>query len=73
MDKKNELNRLEVLCNIIEVIDQANKKIETLRFTLDRCGGLPTISLSLKNRIDTLNQVILRLNKCYYKKLMEQI
>jgi len=73
MDKQKELNRLEVLYNIIEVIEQAKQKIETLEYTLGTCGDLPTISLSLKNRIDTLKQVIQKLNKCYYKNLMKQI
>ena len=69
MEKQSEKNRLEALYNIIEVIDQAERKIRTLQDTKVRCEGLPTIGLSLSNRIDTLEKVIVRLNKCYNKTL----
>tara|TARA_R110002096_G_scaffold217142_1_gene405153 strand:+ start:6087 stop:6302 length:216 start_codon:yes stop_codon:yes gene_type:complete len=67
MNIENEKLRVEQLINIIEVQSQAKRKIQTLNETLGRCGGLPTISLSLKNRIDTLDRVIFRLGLCYVK------
>tara|TARA_R110002167_G_scaffold258389_1_gene464982 strand:- start:24 stop:239 length:216 start_codon:yes stop_codon:yes gene_type:complete len=65
----NERKRVEVLTSILDVKAQANQRIKTLEHNLIIWDGLFEINVHTQNRIDTLKQVLKRLDIRYYRTL----
>ena len=65
----NERKRVEVLIGILDVKAQANQRIKTLEHNLTIWDGLFEINVHTQNRIDTLKQVLKRLDIRYYRTL----
>ena len=71
MYSNNERKRVEVLTNIIDVKAQAERKIQLLEEGIINWDHLPNIKLRTEERIDTLKQVLKRLDIRYFRTLQQ--
>tara|TARA_R110000787_G_scaffold7178_8_gene24729 strand:+ start:288 stop:506 length:219 start_codon:yes stop_codon:yes gene_type:complete len=71
MSRNESENMTEVLMRILDVIDQCKRRIKIIEESSKSWDSFPELNLAAKNRIDTLQRVLKRLNFRYNKTLIK--